>query len=96
MSTEQKQACPFCSTPARFFYRDYENRKHFFCDVCTEFEVSKSAEKAVAGGSSEWRAQNSAAAKNAPSGSFYQLTRPMADHANTTEEYVGVYIKKDT
>lgn len=92
---EEQQPCPFCGSLSRFHYVDYENRKHFFCEKCTEFEISRYAENIAASSTPEWREANSAAARQAPADSFYQLTRPNSQQtAASTAELVGVYVKR--
>jgi len=93
MTESIEQACPFCGSAAWFFYEDYANRKHFFCDDCTEFELSRYAENICAGASDDWRSTNAKAAKNAPAGSFYRLTRPTSERTDKSADLVGIYVK---
>jgi hypothetical protein len=60
----EKQACPLCQAAAEFQLADGEKRKHFFCSVCTEFQISLGAEKRIRRAPSSWRAATSAKAKS--------------------------------
>jgi hypothetical protein len=70
------QKCPLCENPAEFHFADYENRKHFRCAICTEFQISVRAEARVAKGPSEWRTGLSALAKKRPEGFTLVITIP--------------------
>ena len=96
MSKAINQDCPLCGRPAHFFFRDYENRKHFFCDHCTEFELSRYAEDVILKSAGTWQAEASKAARNAPAGEYYCLTKPTGDilPINTNSDLVGRYVKR--
>jgi len=93
MSSCVTQACPFCAQPARFHFADYENRKHFFCETCTEFEISRYAENVASTASAEWKSSNSTAAQKAPKGSYYRLMRPATPQPGV--ELEGIYVKRE-
>lgn len=57
MKEPQKQDCILCATPAEFRWADYENRKHFYCPMCKEYQVTRSAEVKLATESAGWRAK---------------------------------------
>jgi hypothetical protein len=63
MRETQKQNCPLCEKPAEFEFRDHRNRKHFWCNTCVEFQISRSAENRLASSVAEWRSQYSEKAK---------------------------------
>lgn len=85
-----------CGAPARFYPEDYENRKHFFCNHCTEFELSRYAEEVITKSEGIWQAAASKAAREAPPGTFYRLTRPLSHQIGipTTADLVGSYVKR--
>jgi hypothetical protein len=70
------QKCPLCANPAEFHYADYENRKHFRCSTCTEFQISVRAETRLAKAPPEWKAGLSARAKKRPHGYTLVITIP--------------------
>lgn len=96
MTKPINQECPLCGMPAHYFPEDYENRKHFFCDNCTEFELSRYAEEVIAKSAGTWQAAASKAAREAPTGTFYRLTRPLSDQTGIpmTADLVGSYVKR--
>ena len=68
--------CPLCQNAAKFKYADFENRKHFLCDNCTEFQISTRAEKRLAESIPEWRSQYSEMAKRAKDDHVLVITLP--------------------
>lgn len=78
MESEQTQACPFCQTTARFVFVDRNNRKHFSCSHCTEFQISVGAEARVATSIPQWRAQLSEMARRGNEEKILVVTLPPA------------------
>lgn len=96
MTEAINETCPLCGTMAHYFPEDYDNRKHFFCPQCTEFELSRFAEDVILKSPGTLRAETSEAARNAPEGTYYCLTKPTSGMvpmpANT--DLVGRYVKR--
>jgi hypothetical protein len=65
MSTAQSEKCLLCDGPAEFFLVDYENRRHFFCDHCTEYQVSRAAKKILSTAPKDWKVELSERARKA-------------------------------
>ena len=78
MKSEQTQTCPLCQTPARFVFADHNNRKHFSCPHCTEFQISVGAETRVASSIQQWRAQLSELARLGNDEKILAVTLPPA------------------
>jgi len=70
------QKCPLCANPAEFHLADYENRKHFRCAICTEFQISVRAENRLEKAPAAWKAGLSDRAKNRPDGFTLLITIP--------------------
>lgn len=96
MSNAIDQDCPLCGRPAHYFSKDYDNRKHFFCGHCTEFELSRYAEDCLLKSAGPWQEAASQEARNAPEGTYYCLTRPTGDilPIDANAELVGRYVKR--
>ena len=88
MQKIQSQDCPLCENPAEFEYRDHKNRKHFYCDICVEFQISRSAEKRLASSISEWRSENSEKAKQSNEVHVWVITSPNTANEALHGEYV--------
>lgn len=71
-----KQECPLCSGTAEFQFVDYENRKHFHCNNCTEFVISIRAEERLANSIPQWRSQYSEMAKKSNDEKILVITIP--------------------
>jgi len=88
------QHCPLCHKPAKYEDAERGNRKHFLCDNCTEFQISDGAERRLAHSISQWSAQLSERARQAPEDHVLVITLSSApkqkDVANPTldHEYV--------
>lgn len=93
MSEPQQQICPLCDGPAFFRPRDVGNRKFFYCDHCTEFEISRVAEKRVLEGSADRRNHLSLQAQSAPEGTYLSLAKPDAG-ADDGASLIGRYLKR--
>ena len=55
MGQPQIQNCVLCQRPAEFRWADYRERKHFFCDHCTEYQITDTAERKLSSAPEEWR-----------------------------------------
>lgn len=64
MKQRLKQNCPLCNRPAEYCLADYENRKHFFCEHCSEFLITDKAEGKLQAAPQAWRDQYSARSKS--------------------------------
>jgi len=71
------EKCPLCANPAEFHFADFENRKHFRCAKCTEFQISVRAEKRLAKSPAVWKANLSAMARKRPEGFALVITIPV-------------------
>ncbi|MGH9958622.1 MAG: hypothetical protein ACREBC_16075 [Pyrinomonadaceae bacterium] len=76
----QDQECPLCAKSARFHFADFDNRKHFLCDQCIEFQISVAAEKRLGESIPEWRARLSKRARRAPKDQVLIITLPSGPH----------------
>jgi hypothetical protein len=80
--------------PAEFRLVDYENRKHFLCGACTEFQISVRAETRLGKAPAVWKTSLSALAKNRPDGFTLVITIPSGPrpddevYAALADEYV--------
>lgn len=88
MAAIESQNCPLCSNPAEFTFVDHRNRKHFFCRVCTEFQVSTAMEFRLEKAPKEWRSGLSQLAKQHPPGKTLVIVRPDNLGAALKDEYV--------
>jgi hypothetical protein len=89
------QDCPLCSNPAEFRFVDYENRKHFVCANCTEFQISVRAEIRVLKGPEGWKVELSKLAKGRPEGCTLVVTLPNAHQLENSpnQSLVDEYVK---
>lgn len=76
MKEVHSQNCPLCVNPAQYEFADYENRKHFLCSNCTEFQISVRCEFRVAKAPPEWRADLARMAREHPEGTALVITLP--------------------
>jgi hypothetical protein len=76
MTPTQSQNCPLCTNPAEYEFVDFQNRKHFLCANCTEFQISTRAETRLTNGPAEWKAGLAKLAKAHPVGSTLVITLP--------------------
>jgi hypothetical protein len=76
MKTIHTQSCPLCGNGAEYQFVDYDNRKHFRCRTCTEFQISVRAEQRLAESIPQWRADYSAKARQALEGFTLVITIP--------------------
>lgn len=75
MKTIQKQLCPLCEKhQAEFVLTDWDNRKHFKCSSCTEFEIAIDAEKRISTVFPDWREECIRMAKKTPEGFILEIT----------------------
>ena len=63
MSQNHNQNCPLCNRPAQYCFADYNKRKHFYCEHCTEFQITDTAEGKLHTAPQQWRDELSAKAK---------------------------------
>ena len=70
------QDCPFCANPAEYQFVDYENRKHFTCANCTEFQISVRAENRLSKAPVEWKSNLAKLAKQHKDGHTLVVTLP--------------------
>lgn len=75
MQETKNQNCPLCQEPAEFELRDHKNRKHFWCNTCTEFQISVAAEKVLALSLPERRSECSEKAKQSSQTHVLVITR---------------------
>ena len=68
--------CPLCGNPAEYQFADYENRKHFRCANCSEFQISTRCQFRVAKGPAEWRSSLAKMARQHPEGATLVMTVP--------------------
>ncbi|MBI4291291.1 MAG: hypothetical protein HY661_07430 [Betaproteobacteria bacterium] len=78
MEEIQNHNCPLCQRPAKFRFADYDNRKHFICDHCTEFHISVRAERVLADSIPDWRSQFSEKARQAKDDQVLVISLPSA------------------
>lgn len=98
MKPLEDQTCPLCQKAAKFRLADYDNRKHFLCDHCTEFQISTGAEKRLAESIPEWRSQYSEMAKRAKDDHVLVITLPSGPKQEgvANPALVGAYVlRKD-
>jgi hypothetical protein len=89
MKHAHSQNCPLCGNLAEYHFADYENRKHFLCSNCTQFQISKRAEFRVAKGPTQWRAGLARLAAKHPNGHTLVITIPTGDdHRALKDEYI--------
>lgn len=55
MTATSYQQCPLCKNNAEYKLVDRDNSKKFDCNKCTEFVISRCAEKHLINGNPEWR-----------------------------------------
>ena len=72
---QQTHICPLCKNSAEFESRDHENRKHFWCDTCVEFQISRVAENLLASSIPQWRSQNSEKAQQSNQTEVWVITK---------------------
>lgn len=98
MKPLQDQACPLCQKAAKFRFADHDIRKMFFCEDCTEFQISHGAEKLLTESIPEWRSQYSEMAKRAKDDHVLVITLPTdpKQEGVASPALVGVYVlRKD-
>ena len=84
-----RQACPLCGNDADYGTADMQNRKHFFCGTCTEFQISTHARGQVEESTPQRRAELSKLAREHPEGkTLVILLRPTADGGGLDVRYV--------
>ena len=71
-----RQMCPLCNTVADFKLTHGGNRKYFYCEECSDHEVSRAAERKLATAPQAWKRQLSAKARSLGSGSFLEIIVP--------------------
>lgn len=76
MAQSQSQDCPLCSKPAEYRFADFENRKHFICSNCTEFQISINAEKRLSRSPAAWIVGLGQRAREHPEDSTLVITLP--------------------
>jgi len=98
MKPLDEHACPLCKKKAKFRLADHDNRKHYLCDHCTEFQISTGAEKRLSESIPEWRSQYSEMAKRAKDDCVLVITLPFAPKIEgiANPALVGAYVlRKD-
>jgi hypothetical protein len=83
---EHRQDCPLCQRPAHFIFVDYENRKYFRCDRCTEFQISRMAENRLADAPQEWRDDYARKAREAHADSVLVIRVPSMNPSLTARD----------
>ncbi len=84
MTKEHMQDCPLCQRPARYILVDYDNRKYFRCEQCTEFQISRMAEKRLVDAPQEWRDDYARKAREAHGDSVLVIRVPSMNPSLTT------------
>lgn len=64
MAKRLQQNCVLCGRPSEYCFADYEKRKHFFCDHCTQYQITDTAESKLATAPDDWRGQLSEKARS--------------------------------
>jgi hypothetical protein len=98
MKPLQDQHCPLCQRAARFRLADHENQKHFYCDHCSEYRISRRAEKILEESIPEWRTQFSEKAKLAKEDMVWVITLPLGPRQDgvANPALIGSYVlRKD-
>lgn len=75
MQKTHEQNCPLCNSPSEFEFCDHKNRKHFFCNTCTEFQISLDAERFLAASDPERRSSLSETAKRSNGTDILVITK---------------------
>lgn len=89
MKETHSQHCPLCGNPAEYCFADYENRKHFACSNCTQFQISKRAESLISKGPKDWRSGLARLAATHPEEHTLVITVPSGNqNAALKDEYV--------
>ncbi len=73
-----QQICPLCKNSAEFESCDHGNRKHFRCNTCIEFQISRVAEELLASSIPQWRSRNSENAKQSNQAQVWVITKSEA------------------
>lgn len=76
MADQIEQNCPLCDNAASYKGVEFGRFKYFSCDVCTQFQISKGAEKRVGNSTANWRSNLSEMAKNTPENKLLLITLP--------------------
>ena len=76
MTNRQIKDCPLCAKSSEFMLVDHQNRKHFFCAHCSEFQVSNGAESRLSSVTKERRVELSALARQGNEEGILVITLP--------------------
>lgn len=74
MKATHSAPCPLCGIDAQYYPVDRGRRKHFLCANCTQFQISLTAEQALASADMESRARLAERAKAHPQGETLVVT----------------------
>jgi hypothetical protein len=94
MKPTHTQACPLCCSSSGYYLVDFQQRKHFLCSSCTQFQISIDAEQHLTKAPPDWRAGLSDMARAHPQGTTLVITernvagKESATHATLAREYV--------
>jgi len=96
MTTTTEQHCPLCHNNAEYSFRDRLNLKHFHCNNCNEFVISKYAEKHLPRGIPQWRIVLSKEARQTNEKSIFTIKTKAANVANVAKIIDGFdYLKRE-
>lgn len=59
-----QQNCVLCGRPSEYCLADYDKRKHFSCDHCSEYQITDTAENKLQSAPAAWRTQLSEKARS--------------------------------
>jgi hypothetical protein len=76
LATRFEQKCVLCGRPAEYCLADYDKRKHFLCQHCTEYQITDTAEAKLATAPQEWRDQFSKKARSLGPGTVLVIYVP--------------------
>ena len=92
MPTLEAQDCPLCRNGAEFFFVDDENRKHFRCGTCVEFQISLTMEKQL---NDEQRVALSELAKRSTDAGILVITSPYGrTDVNPQLDFVAEFVHR--
>jgi hypothetical protein len=90
MSEAFVENCPLCASVAEYWLADAGNRKTFNCVNCTEFQISKDAQKKVVNVSDDVRKLLADRARRHPEAQALVILKPRNDSERFHIEYVDV------
>jgi hypothetical protein len=94
MKDTHSQSCPLCQSVAQFQFVDANNRKHYRCPSCTEFQISVRAESRLAS-VPEWQRKYAGLARVHADGLTLTILLPtdVKEPGGASPELVGEYAK---